>query len=84
MATKSTQAEHRKCFGLHPTMIIQKHFGLTGHNDSHISHVKIYEIIQFLKKKIFLDSGGPNILIAMVAGWGVDSMLLWVTTAYFC
>lgn len=43
LATKSTQVEHRKCFGLHPTMIIEKHFGWTGHNDSNISHEKIYE-----------------------------------------
>lgn len=84
LATKSTQVEHRKRFGLHLTMMTVKHFGLTGHNDSNISHEKIYEIIYFLKRKIFLDSGGPNILIAMVAGCGLASMLLWVTTAYFC
>lgn len=81
------QKQHRlniECFSLHPTMIFEKYFGLTGHNDSNISHEKIQEIIQFLKKKIFLDSGGPNILIAMVAGCGLDSMLLRVTTTYFC
>lgn len=31
LAPKTIQIEHRKCFGLHLTMTIEKYFGLIGH-----------------------------------------------------